>query len=431
VAIVESSPRIGGAGINTGTVPSKTLREAALYYSGLRQRGLSGLDYSLKENLSVADLMSRNHIVVENELKLIEADLHRLDITLIRGKASFKDAHTVRIRSASAEKEIHGEVILIATGSSPVHPPGIPFDEEVIFDTDTILQMDRIPKRMAVVGGGVIGTEYASIFNALDVNVILVEPKERILPFVDTEMIQRLAGQLKASGLRFALGYQLLEIEPQGNHVYLHLEKLGVVDVDVVLMTSGRQGNVQALGLDRIGVKTGDQGLIIVNENYQTSVPDIYAAGDVIGFPALASTSMEQARLAMVHAFDRESSEVLSPLLPLAIYTIPEISFVGLTEDDCRVKNIPYRVGRAYYENSPRGQIIGDMSGMLKLVFSPDDGKLLGAHLIGEQASELIHLAGHVLLENGPIQAFLHSAYNYPTLASLYKVAAMDGLANL
>jgi NAD(P) transhydrogenase len=291
--------------------------------------------------------------------------------------------------------------------------------------------MDRIPKRMAVVGGGVIGTEYASIFNALDVNVILVEPKERILPFVDTEMIQRLAGQLKASGLRFALGYQLLEIEPQGNHVYLHLEKLGVVDVDVVLMTSGRQGNVQALGLDRIGVKTGDQGLIIVDENYQTSVPDIYAAGDVIGFPALASTSMEQARLAMVHAFDRESSEVLSPLLPLAIYTIPEISFVGLTEDDCRVKNIPYRVGRAYYENSPRGQIIGDMSGMLKLVFSPDDGKLLGAHLIGEQASELIHLAGHVLLENGPIQAFLHSAYNYPTLASLYKVAAMDGLANL
>jgi NAD(P) transhydrogenase len=431
VAIVERSSRVGGAGINTGTVPSKTLREAALYYSGLRQRGLYGIDYSLKENMSVADFMHREHIVVENEHKLIEDNLNRHDITLIHGEASFKDAHTVRIASTSGEKEIHGDVILIATGSFPFHPSGIPFDGNLIFDSDTILHMNRIPKTMAVVGGGVIGTEYASIFTALGVNVILIEPKERLLPFVDTEMIHRLIEQLKIMSLKFALGDKMMEIEPQGNHVQLRLETLGVLDVDIALITSGRQSNVQALGLEQIGVEMEDHGNILVNEKYQTSVPNIYAAGDVIGFPALASTSMEQARVAMVQAFDLEYKERMSPVLPLAVYTIPEISLVGLTEDDCRAKSIPYLIGRAYYKNSPRGQIIGDMSGMIKLVFSPEDKKLLGAHIIGEQASELIHIAAHVMLVNGAIDAFIQSVYNYPTLADLYKYAAYDGLGNL
>jgi len=431
VAIVERASRVGGAGINTGTVPSKTLREAALYYSGLRQRGLYGIDYSLKENMSVADFMYREHIVIENELKLIGANLKSHNITLLHGEASFKDAHTVLITSESGEKEIHGDVILIATGSSPFHPSGIPFDENLIFDSDTILHMNRIPKKMAVVGGGVIGTEYASIFTALGVNVILVEPKERLLPFVDTELIHRLIEQLKIMGLKFALGDKLIEIKPQGNHVQLRLEMLGVLDVDMVLIASGRQSNVQALELEKIGVKMGDNGIIIVNDKYQTSVPTIYAAGDVIGFPALASTSMEQARVAMVQAFDLEYKERMAPVLPLAVYTIPEISSVGLTEDDCRAKSIPYLIGRAYYENSPRGQIIGDMSGMIKLVFSPEDKKLLGAHIIGEQASELIHIAAHVMLANGSIDVFIQSVYNYPTLADLYKYAAYDGLGNL
>jgi NAD(P) transhydrogenase len=431
VAIIERSPRVGGAGINTGTVPSKTLREAALYYSGLRQRGLYGIDYSLKENMTVADFMHREHIVIENERKLVEDNLNRHDITLIYGEASLKDAHIVRVTTPDGEKEMHGDFILIATGSSPFHPQEIQFDGKLIHDSDTILQMDRIPKTMAVLGGGVIGTEYASVFTALGVNVILVEPRERLLPFVDTEMIHRLMDRLKALGLKFALGDRATDVKPNGNRVQLRLKTLGALDVDNVLVATGRQSNVQGLGLEKLGIETGEHGTIVVNEKYQTSVPNVYAAGDVIGFPALASASMEQARVAMVHAFDLEYKEQVSPILPIAVYTIPEISSVGFTEDECRDKGIPYLVGRAYYENNPRGQIIGDMSGMIKLVFSPDDKKLLGAHIIGEQASELIHIAAHVIFAGSTIDEFIHSIYNYPTLADLYKYAAYDGLKNL
>jgi len=431
VAVVESAPHVGGAGINTGTVPSKTLREAALYYSGLQQRGLYGIDYSLKENMSVTDFMHREHIVVNNERKLIEDNLSRHHITLIHGEASLKDAHIVRITSSSGEREIHGDILLIATGSSPFHPEGIPFDANLIYDSDTILRMNRIPKTMAVVGAGVIGTEYASIFTALGVSVILIEPKERLLPFVDTEMIHRLTDQLKLLGLKFALGDRVKEIETKENHVQLRLASHSVLDVDIVLIASGRQSNVQGLGLEQVGITTGNRGLVIVNEKYQTNISNIYAAGDVIGFPALASTSMEQARVAMAHAFGLSYKEQMSPVLPLAIYSIPEISSVGLTEDDCQAQKIPYLVGRAFYENNPRGQIIGDMSGMIKLVFSPSDKKLLGAHIIGELASELIHIAAHVMMSKGTIDVFIQSVYNYPTLADLYKYAAYDGLGNL
>lgn len=431
VAIVERSPRVGGAGINTGTVPSKTLREAALYYSGLRQRGLYGIDYSLKENMTVADFMHRKHIVIDNERRLIEDNINRHSITLIYGEASFKDAHVVRIASADDVTEIHGDVILIATGSAPYHPPDLPFDGKLIHDSDSILQLDRIPKTMAILGGGVIGTEYASVFTALGVSVILIEPRERLLPFVDTEMIHRLMDHLKTLGLKFALGDKTTDIKQNGNRVQLRLKTLGVLDVDIVLVATGRQSNIQALDLQKVGVETGEHDVIVVNEKYQTSVPNIYAAGDVIGFPALASASMEQARVAMVHAFNLEYKERMSPFLPIAVYTIPEISSVGLTEDDCRNKDIPCLAGRAYYEDNPRGQIIGDMSGMIKLIFAPDDKRLLGAHIIGEQASELIHIAVHVMLVNGTIDAFIQCVYNYPTLADLYKYAAYDGLKNL
>ena len=430
VALIERSPYVGGAGINTGTVPSKTLREAALYYSGLKQRGLYGIDYSLKENMSVADFMHREHIVVENERRIIQNNIERHNISLIHGEASLQDAHTVRVTSSEGAAQISGDIILIATGSSPFHPPNIPFDGDLIYDSDSILHMNRIPKTMAVVGGGVIGTEYASIFTALGVQVTLIEPKERVLPFVDTEMIHRLMDQLKLLGLSFALGDKMTAIERHENHVQLTLETRGVLEFDIALIASGRQSNIQELGLRQIGVETGNRGLILVNEKFQTSVPNIYAAGDVIGFPALASTSMEQARVAMVQAFDLEYEykESMSPVLPLAVYAIPEISLVGVTEDECIAKQTPYLIGRAYYENNPRGQIIGDMSGMVKLVFSPTDKKLLGAHIIGEQASELIHIAAHVMISNGTIDAFIQSVYNYPTLGDIYKYAAYDGL---
>lgn len=431
VALVERAEYVGGAGINTGTVPSKTLREAALYFSGLRQRGLYGIDYSLRENLSIADFMHREKTVVENEHRLIEQNLQRHHITLIRGEASLADRNTVLVASADGRLEINGDVILIATGASPYHPPEIPFDGNLIYDSDTILHMNRIPKRMAVVGAGVIGTEYASIFAALGVQVTLIEPKERVLPFVDSEMIQRSQEKLKALGVTFALGNKMTAIERHEDHVRLTLDKRTGMDFDIALIASGRQSNVQALGLEAIGVELGNRGLVIVNEKYQTSVPNIYAAGDVIGFPALASASMEQARVAMVHAFDLEYKEEMSRILPLAVYAIPEISMVGLTEDECKAKRIPHLIGRSYYENNPRGQIIGDMSGMIKLIFSPEDKKLLGAHIIGEQASELIHIAAHVMLVNGTLDAFIAAVYNYPTLADLYKYAAYDGLGNL
>jgi len=431
VAMIERSANVGGAGINTGTVPSKTLREAALYYSGLLQRGLYGIDYSLKENLSVKDFMHREKIVVDNERRIIQNNIQRHNITLIHGEASLTDAHTVRVTSPEGEMEISGDIILIATGSSPHHPSEIPFDGNLIYDSDSILHMNRIPKTMAVVGAGVVGTEYASIFAALGVQVTLIEPRERVLPFVDSEMIRRLQDQLKLLGLKFALGHKMTAIERHDKHVQVTLDHQSVADFDIALIASGRQGNVQALGLEQIGVKLNDRGLIIVNEQYQTSVPNVYAAGDVIGFPALASTSMEQARVAMSHAFDTEYKEQMSRILPLAIYAIPEISMVGITEDECREKQVPYLIGRGYYENNPRGQIIGDMSGMIKLVFSPEDKKLLGAHIIGEQASELIHIAAHVMLTDGTIDIFIQSVYNYPTLADLYKYAAYDGLGNL
>lgn len=430
VALIERAPYPGGAGINTGTVPSKTLRESALYFSGLRQRGLYGIDYSLKENLTVKDFMYRERRVVRKERKMITEHIDHHDIEMIHGEASLNDANTVRIKSSKAEQEISGEVILIATGSSPHHPPEIPFDHELICDSDSILNLKRLPKTMAVVGGGVVGTEYASIFTALGIHVTLIEPKGRIIPFVDSEIGQRLMDQLLKLGIKFIFDDRMSTIERRKDQVHLTLEKGGKLDVDVALIAAGRQSNVEALNLEEVGVKLGNRGLILVDENYRTNIPNIYAVGDVIGFPALASTSMEQARAAVVHAFDLKYKEKLAPFLPFAVYAIPELSSVGLTEDECKEKNVAHLVGRSYYEENARGQIIGDLSGMIKLVFSPTDKKLLGAHIIGEQASELIHIASHVMLAGGPIDEFIEAVYNYPTLSDSYQYAAYDGLAN-
>jgi NAD(P) transhydrogenase len=431
VALVERAEHLGGAGINTGTVPSKTLRETALYFSGLQRRGLYGIDYSLREGLSVREFMHREHIVVGNERRLISQNIERHHIARIHGTAKLKDAHTVLVTSTNGEKAFSSDFILLATGSAPYHPPEIPFDHKLIFDSDTILQMTRIPKSMAVLGGGVIGVEYASIFSALGVQVTLIESHARILQFVDTEIIDRLVQQLEKIGLKFMLNEQMSSIEANDKQVKLTFQKGGVQHFDIALIAAGRQSNVNGLGLEETGIKLGERGLIVVNENYQTSIPNIYAAGDVIGFPALAGTSMEQARIAVTHAFEPGNQDRLTPVLPLAVYAIPEISMVGVTEDECKSKNISYLVGRGSYEDNARGQIIGDMAGMIKLVFSPSDKKLLGAHIIGEQASEIIHIASHVIMIGGKIDEFVRAVYNYPTLADLYKTAAYDGLDQL
>lgn len=430
VALIERAPYLGGAGINTGTVPSKTLRESALYFSGLQQRGLYGIDYSLRENLTMKDFMYRKRIVVRKERVMVRDHVHSHHISVIHGEASLKDAHTVQVNSPNSEQEISGEIILIATGSSPYRPPEIPFDDELICDSDSILDLKFIPKAMMVVGGGVIGTEYASIFTALGIHVTLIEMQERIVSFVDSEIGQRLTDQLAKLGLHFIFNARMASVERHGDHVHLLLEGGEKLEVEVALIAAGRRSNVRALGVEQVGVKLGNRGLILVDETYRTNVPNIYAAGDVIGFPALASTSMEQARVAITHAFDLPYKENMPKILPLAVYSIPETSSVGLTEDECKAKNIPYLVGRAYYEQNARGEIIGDMSGMIKLIFSPTDKKLLGAHIIGEQASELIHIAAHVMLVNGPIDMFIEAVYNYPTLSASFETAAYDGLSN-
>jgi len=429
VALVERAPHVGGAGINTGTVPSKTLRETALYFSGLRQRGLYGIDYSLKEGLNISDFMYREKIVVENEWHIIQRNLERHNIECHWGNASLKDAHTVHIKlNDGAERDLTTHFILIATGSSPFRPPDVPFDHQHIYDSDSILKMDRIPKSMAIIGGGVIGSEYAGIFTALGVEVSLVDGRDRLLPFVDFEIAERLRGHLEGLGLRFIFNTRVdkTELTPKG--VRIMLSSGEVLTPETALFAAGRQSNIEGLGLDSLGVNLGQRGLILVNEKYQTSIPNIYAAGDVIGFPALASTSMEQARVAMADAFDLRYKERMSPVVPLAVYTIPEISMIGLSEDECKQKNIPYLVGRAFYSNNPRGQIMGDTDGMTKLIFAPADKKLLGAHIIGEMASELIHLGAHVLADGGSIDTFIDAVYNYPTLSDSYKYAAYDGL---
>ena len=429
VALVERADSLGGAGINTGTVPSKTLRETALYFSGLLQRGLYGIDSSLREGMTIEDLMYRKGIVVVKERQLIERNLQRHGIELVRGSGAIVDANTVEVELRSGgSRQLTTEVILIATGSSPHRPEGVPFNLKSVFDSDEIMSMDRIPETMAIVGGGVIGSEYACIFTALGVKVTLIDTKARLLPIVDSEVSKRLQAQLVKLGMMFRFEARVRGVRGTDERVELELSSGESLETDVALFAAGRRSNVDDLGLENVGVRVGKRGLILVNEKYQSSVPNIYAAGDVIGFPALAATSMEQARVAMVHAFDLHYKEQVSPVLPLAVYTIPEISMVGLTEQDCRERKIPYLVGRSYYEKNPRGLIIGDLTGMCKLIFSPDDKKLLGVHWIGEQAAELIHIGTHVMAAGGTIDTFIAAVYNYPTLADSYKYAAYDGL---
>ncbi len=429
VAVVEREPHVGGSAINTGTIPSKTLRETALYFSGLRQRGLYGIDYSLREGLTVKDFMYREHVVVDQQRETIRHNLERHKIEIVWGSGTIVDPQTVRVQTSDGgTRDLSTAFILIATGSSPYHPPAVPFDGIRIYDSDSILNMQFIPKSMAVIGGGVIGSEYASVFTALGVQVTLVESRDRLLPAIDHEIARRLQAQLEQMGLRFVFGDRVMSIEVSTDHVHLELENSGRLECDIALFAAGRQSNIEGLGLEALGVALGPRGLIVVNEHYQTNVPTIYAAGDVIGFPALASTSMEQARVAVVHAFNLHYKEHLSPVLPYAIYTVPEIAMAGLTEEECAEKGIAYLVGRAEYAQNPRGQIIGETHGMLKLIFSPADKKLLGVHHIGELSSELVHIGAHALFDGATIDEFIMAVYNYPTLSDAYKYAAYDGL---
>ena len=432
VALVEREAWFGGAAVNTGTVPSKTLRETALYFSGLRQRGLYGIDYSLRENLTIGDFLHHMESVVNDQRRLIADNIARHQVTVFRGEGSFVDARTIEVRQSDrATVRLSAPVVLIATGSSPLRPADIPFDDKIVYDSDSILRMDRVPKTLAVVGGGVIGSEYASIFTALGVKVTLIDGRDRLLPFADHDIVARLQAQLTMLGQRFVLGAKVATTERLEDGVRLTLSTGEVIEAERALFAAGRQSNVEGLALDKAGVTMGKRGLIPVDEHYCTNVPGIYAAGDVIGFPALASTSMEQARVAMVHAFELRYKERMSPVLPLAVYTVPEIGMVGLTEEEARAKGEEVEVGRAEYARNARAQIIGDQSGLIKLVFRVEDKRLLGVHLVGELASELVHIGAEVVRTGGTIDAFIDAVYNWPTLSDSYKYAAYDGLGAL
>jgi NAD(P) transhydrogenase len=433
VVIIERKTVLGGVSVNTGTIPSKTFREAVLDLSGFRERSFYGMSYTVKQNITIEDLLVRTDKVIRHEIDLIRHQLARNRVELIAATAAFQDPHTLRLNyvDGRGERLMTGEFIVVATGTESTMDPHIPFDGRRIITSDDILTLDRLPRTIAVVGAGVVGCEYASMFAALGVRVTLVDRRPRLLPFVDCEIVDTLTYQLRENRVTMRLGEQVESIEPirdeHGDRVKIHLESGKQVVADKALYSIGRTGNTSRLNLQAAGLPPDDRGRLTVNEHYQTEVPHIYAVGDVIGFPSLASTSMEQGRLAVCHAFHAPAKAV-PELFPFGIYTIPEISMVGKTEEELTQGEVPYEVGKALYREIARGQIVGDLSGLLKIVFRTDTRELLGVHIIGEGASELVHIGQAVLSFGGKIDYFVNTVFNYPTLAECYKTAAFDGI---
>jgi len=436
VALVEKKAVVGGICINTGTIPSKTLREAVLYLSGYRERGVYGASYTVKQNITMHDLLVRTDHVIRHEIDVTRHQLIRNRVELIIAAASFEDAHTLRLdfSDGSSHRTVTACRIVIATGTEATKSEHIPFDGQTIFTSDEILSMDKLPKTMAVVGAGVIGCEYASMFATLGVRVTLIDMRSRLLPFVDSEITDALAYHLRESRVTLRLGEEVAAIEQDkenhGERVCLHLSSGKQIVAEKCLYSVGRTGATSKLNSETAGLEADDRGRIKANGHYQTCVEHIYAVGDVIGFPSLASTSMEQGRLAACHAFGVEAKSV-PELFPYGIYTIPEISMVGRNEEELTADGISYEVGKARYREIARGQIIGDLTGLLKLIFNYESRELLGVHIIGEGASELIHIGQAVLSYNGKVDYFVKTVFNYPTLAECYKTAAFDGMNRL
>ena len=436
VLLVERTAVVGGVCINTGTIPSKTLREAVLHLTGYQERGLYGASYTVKQNITIDDLTFRTGHVVNHEVDVTRHQLMRNRVELASATASFVDPHTVRLQAVDShgQREVTAANIVIATGTVATQSDHIPFDQRRIFISDDILRLDRLPSTLAVVGAGVIGCEYASIFATLGVRVTLIDKRPRLLPFVDAEITESLAYQMRQSRLALRLGEEVRSLEPvedeRGERVKIHLQSGKQIVAEKALYSIGRTGATEVLNLAAAGVKTDNRGRLSVNEHYQTEVPHIYAVGDVIGFPSLASTSMEQGRHAACHAFGVPATSTPA-LFPYGIYTIPEISMVGRTEEELTQEGVPYEVGKASYREIARGQIIGDESGLLKLIFHLETRELLSVHIIGDGASELIHIGQAVMSFKGTIDYFVHTVFNYPTLAECYKTAAFDGINRL
>jgi NAD(P) transhydrogenase len=436
VCLVDRAPKPGGNSVNTGGLPSKTLRETALYFSGLRQRGLYGVEYRVKSDITISDFMYRERAVVESAWQLVGDNLARHHVTVVQGHARVIDAHTVEVtRFREQVHRITADVILIATGSHAVRPAGIPFDGETVVDSDTVLTLEAIPSRLVVIGGGVIACEYAGTFAALGVHVTLINARDRLLTQLDAEVSHALCAEMtRRLGVQVMFNAEVNEIrvDAGGNRIATVVLTDGTeIASDCVLYGIGRSGATEDLGLADAGVRMNARGFIVTDEHYRTAVPSIFAAGDVIGFPALASTSMEQARVAMCHAFDLRYKQRVSPVLPYGVWCVPEVAMVGETEETARAKELLYETGKASFRSNMRGQIIGDLDGFVKLIFRRDDQRLLGCSIIGEGACELIQLAAAVMTFEGTIDYFIQAVFNYPTLSEAYKYAAYDGLQRL
>lgn len=431
VAIVEKSPLLGGAVANTGTLPSKTLRETAVAFSGLRARDLYGVDLSLRREATVADFMHHSRNVSETERGRIKQYLKRFNVSLYRGTASFEDPHTLRLVTPSEETRLEAEKFLIATGSAPFRPSAFPFEDPRVCDSDQILEIERLPRHMVVVGAGVIGSEYACTFAALGTRVHVADGRDTLLSFLDTEVSAALENAMEDLGIVFHWKERVTacDVGEPGGKVELTLSSGAKLETDTVLVAAGRVRNTAELNLPSAGVATGKRGLIVVNEQYRTTAQNIYAVGDVIGFPALAATSMEQARVAVSYALGMNFKLEGPSILPYGIYTIPEVSMVGETEESLAKRGVDYIVGRASYEENGRGTIIGDRIGFLKLLFRRSDMKLLGVHVIGEHASELVHVGLVAILTESDWELFDRACFNFPTLGMLYQRAAYEALA--
>ncbi len=432
VAVIERKRTIGGVCVHTGTIPSKTFREAILYLSGLRQRTFYGRGYALKENICMQDLVFRADAVMAREIEVIKSQLRRNRVTVFEGNARFIDAHTMEVASDDGFTTLRGDNFVIACGTRPAHDADIPIDGKRIFDSDQVHELQELPRELIVVGAGIIGLEYASMFAALGVKVTLLDQRPTILDFADREIVESLCFQLRQLGTVFRLGEKVVAVgfNPERDRVFAKLESGKTIHGAALLYSVGRKANSDQLNLESIGLTPGDRGKLSVDDNFRTAIPHIYAAGDVIGFPALASTSMEQGRLASCHIFGI-SGTVAPNLIPYGVYTIPEISMVGATEQELTRDRVPYETGIARYAELAKGQMLGDDQGFLKLIFDPATLKLLGVHIIGDRATEIVHIGQAVLSLGGTIEYFRDTVFNYPTLAEAFKVAALDGLNKL
>lgn len=432
VALIEKEDKYGGAGVNTGTLPSKTLKETALYISGKYDKGLFGIDKNFTSGATLEHFMYRKNLIIEWQGDEVKRNLILHNIKVFHGKASFIDQHTIKIEGRNAG-EISGDFILVATGSYPFHPANIPFDNDRVLDSDSILEIKKFPESLCVVGAGVIGCEYATIFATMGTKVYLINHSNEILPFIDREIAASLVEQMQKSGIELSFENSVDSIDKgdSGDPLKIKLSSGRVLETEMFLFAAGRSAATKELRCENAGIKLGKREVIEVDECYRSSVPNIFAVGDVIGFPALASTSMDQGRVAVSYMFGLNDLPKIAPELPYGIYTIPEVSMIGMTEEEAKTKGIDYCTGIARYNDMPRGKIMGIKDGFLKLVFEKESKIILGVHIIGPLASEIIHYGMNVVQNRDTISHLLTDVFNYPTLHDLYKYACYDGLGNL